>query len=65
MIGRLPDHCPPQTTALYAHLARHFAKNVAEKIADTLLADVNAVSGKSAAAWSFRLAAGPCQSKLA
>ena len=42
MIGKLLGHSQVQTTARYAHLARHSVKIAAEKIADSLLADVTA-----------------------
>ena len=39
-IGRLLGHRQPQTTARYAHLARHSVKSTAEQVADSLLADI-------------------------
>ena len=42
MIGRLLGHRKPQTTARYAHLARHSVKTVADRIADNLVADMRA-----------------------
>ena len=42
MIDKLLGHRQIQTTARYAHLARHSVKTAAEKIADSLLADVTA-----------------------
>ena len=42
MIGRLLGHRKLQTTARYAHLARHSVKTVANRIADSLVADMRA-----------------------
>ena len=42
IIGKLLGHWQIQTTARYAHLARHSVKTAAEKIADSLLADITA-----------------------
>ena len=39
-----------ETTARYAHLARHSVKAVAEEIADSLLADVTATPDKTSGA---------------
>ena len=47
MIGRLLGHRKPQTTARYAHLARHSAKSVANRIADSLVADMGAFTDNS------------------
>ena len=47
MIGRLLGHHKPQTTARYAHLARHSVKTVAERIADSLVADMRAFTDNS------------------
>ena len=47
MIGRLLGHRQPQTTARYAHLARHSVKFTAEQIADSLLADITALPEES------------------
>ena len=42
LLGKLLGHRQPQTTARYAHLARHSAKSAADSIAESLLADVKA-----------------------
>ena len=47
MIGRLLGHRQHQTTARYAHLARHSVKTVADRIADSLVADMRAFTDKS------------------
>ena len=47
MIGELLGHRKPQTAARYAHLARHSVKTVAERIADSLIADITAFTDNS------------------
>ena len=50
MIGKFLGHTQVQTTARYAHLARHSVKSLAEEIADSLLAYVTALPDNSDAA---------------
>ena len=50
MIGKLLGHRQPQTTARYAHLARHSVKSAAAVIADSLLGDVTATPDNTSAA---------------
>ena len=50
MIGRLLGHRQPQTTARYAHLARHSVKSAAAVIVDSLLDDVTATPDNASGA---------------
>ena len=49
MIGKLLGHRQVQTTARYAHLARHSVKAAARRIEDSLAADLDSHPSVSAA----------------
>ena len=49
MIGKLLGHSQVQTTARYAHLARHSVKTAAARIADSLAVDMDTPPGASSA----------------
>ena len=48
MIGKLLGHSKVQTTARYAHLARDSVKAAAERVSDSLAADLNSAPNDSA-----------------
>ena len=48
MIGKLLGHSQVQTTSRYAHLARNSVKAAAERVADSLVADMNSPPNGSA-----------------
>ena len=48
MIGKLLGHSKVQTTARYAHLARDSVKAAAERVSDSLAADLNSAPNHSA-----------------
>ena len=50
MIAELFGHTQVQTTARYAHLARHVEKTGPESIADSLSADLNTAPDNSSTA---------------
>ena len=52
MIGKLLGHRRVQTTARYAHLARDSVKVAAERVSDSLAADLDIHPNVSAAIWS-------------